>query len=157
MNSSTYALWVSSSTLTKNLIFTVAGTVEKETCKWCTHATFFGTPTICIQAVPKFFCSVNGPQIAPSAWAIDGNAECIHTKGYPQVPILLVLWSKQNSGQCLGPGHWENGKNLLLPSEKQQLFFINQRQRKVNINFTSLPYMYFLIITSSVNLAGIKN
>ena len=31
--------------------------------------TFFDTCTICIGAVPKFFCSVNGPESIPNCYS----------------------------------------------------------------------------------------
>ena len=41
--------------------FTSLSTVEKGTCKRRISATFLGTRTIFIRAVPKIFCRVNRP------------------------------------------------------------------------------------------------
>ena len=59
--------------------------------------TFFGTRTTCIRAVPKFFCSVNGPSIVTKARLpqkkIDKRRDLISASRKPRKVTLREIQS----------------------------------------------------------------
>ena len=53
--------------------------------------TFFGTRTICIRAVPKFFCSVNGPLFLRLAKSIVKFRTRLNFTPYGNPDLLLFF------------------------------------------------------------------
>ena len=67
---------------------TPLSTVEKGTCKQRISASFLGTRTIFIRALPKIFCLVNGPPLPCQIRVARQNLPCLIALPY-LIPILF--------------------------------------------------------------------